>query len=295
MKDQYYIIEEMDGYYRIGSPEAVFCYVVIGTEKAMLIDTGYAYGDMNAAVRSITDKPLYIVNTHGHLDHACGNAQFEEKVYINKKDIELCRAHTCEQNRRESIERAKHSVHYEIGEEYNALPEGFDEAWYCSLGTGNIVEVEDGDIFELGGATMKIVETPGHTRGGISVWYKEKNLVFVGDATGMFVWLFAEETTSLAEYIQALDRLLELPVEYYIGGHNPKAMTKADLELYKKAAMEADFEKGEPFESFLTKDKDVRVCALDGMTLADMFKPEFAAVVISEDKVGSYVKSMKKC
>lgn len=45
MQDSYYKIEEMDGYYRISSPEAVFCYVIVGEEKAMLIDTGYAYGN----------------------------------------------------------------------------------------------------------------------------------------------------------------------------------------------------------------------------------------------------------
>ena len=61
----YYNIEKMSGYYRIGSPEAVFCYLIVGEEKAMLIDTGYAYGDLRGAVDSITDKPLVIVNTHG--------------------------------------------------------------------------------------------------------------------------------------------------------------------------------------------------------------------------------------
>ena len=91
MENSYYKVEKMDGYYRISSPEAVFCYVVVGREKAMLIDTGHAYGDLKQAVKSITDKPLYVVNTHGHLDHTSGNAQFDEKVYIHPRDMELCR------------------------------------------------------------------------------------------------------------------------------------------------------------------------------------------------------------
>ena len=45
----------------------------------MLIDTGYGYGNLKQVVKSITDKPLYIVNTHGHVDHTSGNAQFERK------------------------------------------------------------------------------------------------------------------------------------------------------------------------------------------------------------------------
>ena len=267
MSDSYYKIEEMNGYYRIGSPEAVFCYVIVGKEKAMLIDTGYAYGNLKQAVRSITDKPLYIVNTHGHVDHVSGNAQFEEKVYIHKKDMELCREHTGKEMREQSIEHAMHSVNYETHEEYNALPDKFDKENYSNQG-----------------ATLEIVETPGHTQGGISVWYKEKKLAFTGDTTGFFVWLFAPETTSRETYIDTLNRLLKLPVDFYIGGHNENAMTKENLKLYMRAAKEADFEKGQKFESFANGEEEVRVCALDGKTLDDMFEPGFAALVITKDK-----------
>lgn len=280
----YYQIDPFDGYYRIGSPEAVFCYVIVGQKKAMLIDTGYAYGDLKQAVKSITDKPLYIVNTHGHLDHACGNAQFAEPVFIHPKDIPLCKEHTGAQMRSESVERARHSVNYQTQETFNALPEDFDAEAYIHRGCGNLAEATDGQHFDLGGATLELVYTPGHTQGGISVWYKEKNIAFIGDTTGFFVWLFAPETTSRAVYIDTLRRLLALPVDSYIGGHNDKTMTKEDLKLYLRAALEADFDKGEVFESFLKSEEEVRVCALDGKKLANMFEPGFAALVITKEK-----------
>lgn len=129
----YYNVEEMGGYYRIGSPEGVFCYVVAGQEKAMLIDTGYAYGDLKAAVRAITDKPLYIVNTHGHLDHTCGNNQFEEAAYIHKKDMELCRNHTNAVTRKNSMERARHSMNYETGFPFQSFLSGEENPRVCAL------------------------------------------------------------------------------------------------------------------------------------------------------------------
>lgn len=284
MKNSYYSIENFGDFYRIGSPEAVFSYVIVGAEKAMLIDTGHGFGDLRAAVRSITEKPLYIVNTHGHLDHACGNAQFDEPVYIHSNDIPLCMEHTGRAMRSEAVDRAAHSVSYQTHETYNALPADFSREAYISQGAGNLIPVEDGQFFDLGGATVETVFTPGHTKGGISLWYREKQIVFVGDTTGFFVWLFALETTNRQTYMDTLHRLIALPANTYWGGHNDKPMTKADLQLYLRAAKEADFNKGQKFDSFLNGPEEVRVCALDGKTIDNMFEPGFAALVITKDK-----------
>lgn len=53
-------------------------YLLEGEEKALLIDTGYAVGTLRAFVEKLTDKPLLVVDTHFHPDHAAGNGEFEE-------------------------------------------------------------------------------------------------------------------------------------------------------------------------------------------------------------------------
>lgn len=95
------------------------CYLFVGSKQAALIDTGYGFGDLKQAVRSVTDKPLIIINTHGHCDHTGGNAQFEEICYIGEKDIALCQEHSEAAMRRDNAKRAEHSVNYETGETYN--------------------------------------------------------------------------------------------------------------------------------------------------------------------------------
>ena len=45
-KIMYYQVEEQDGYYRIGSPENVFCYLFVGSKQAALIDTGHGFGNL---------------------------------------------------------------------------------------------------------------------------------------------------------------------------------------------------------------------------------------------------------
>ena len=281
--DGFYHIERFDGYYRIGSAESVFSYLVVGTERAMLIDTGYGLGDLPAAVASLTTQPLIIVNTHGHCDHVGGNALFDAPCYIHPADMELARDHTKETMRRDNAERLARSVNYETGETYNALPAGFDAKSYAALGAGELTPAHGGMRFNLGGATMELIETPGHTAGGLSVLYREKGLLFIGDATGFFVWLFGRESTDKSSYLRMLDKIDELPVSSYLGGHNPNVMTREDLPLYRRAALEADYEKGTPFASFFEQDRDPRVCAVDGMGLNDMFSPGFSAVVIAPD------------
>ena len=61
-------------------------YLVEGNDAALLIDTGYGKGDLSGFVKSVTQLPVTVVNTHGHQDHSGGNSQFE-KVYIHPADI----------------------------------------------------------------------------------------------------------------------------------------------------------------------------------------------------------------
>ena len=84
MKNDYYSINEIaKDIYRLTSLENVFFDLIVGSERALLIDTGYGFGNVKGLIRSITDKPLIIANTHGHVDHTCGNYQFAEDIYIS--------------------------------------------------------------------------------------------------------------------------------------------------------------------------------------------------------------------
>jgi hypothetical protein len=58
--------------------EEVISYLVLGDEKAALIDTGSGIGDIKKLVEGLTDLPVNIVNTHTHGDHIGGNHQFRE-------------------------------------------------------------------------------------------------------------------------------------------------------------------------------------------------------------------------
>lgn len=60
-----------------------YIYLLEGTEKALLLDTGYGIGNLRAFVEKLTDKPILVANTHFHPDHSAGNGEWEE-VYLSE-------------------------------------------------------------------------------------------------------------------------------------------------------------------------------------------------------------------
>lgn len=65
-KDTYAILDKTFG------AHSVYMYLLVGNEKALLIDSDYGMLDLPQVVREITDKPVICACTHGHLDHALG-------------------------------------------------------------------------------------------------------------------------------------------------------------------------------------------------------------------------------
>ena len=53
-------------------------YVIEGEDKVCVIDTMCGFSDIKSYIRSFTDKPIIVINTHGHGDHILGNVYFDE-------------------------------------------------------------------------------------------------------------------------------------------------------------------------------------------------------------------------
>ena len=80
------VVEKIsDQLYVITETESVHCYLVIGSDKAMLFDIGYGYENIIPLVRTITDLPVMLVLSHGDPDHGLGSKWFDE-VWIHPLD-----------------------------------------------------------------------------------------------------------------------------------------------------------------------------------------------------------------
>ena len=270
-KECIYNVRELEpGLYRIGN-SAVFMDLIVGSHHALLFDTGYGYGDLKAVVRSITDKPLYVVNSHGHVDHACGNQAFCG-AYIHPLDMELCREHNGPQMRRAELDVAE-------------VPPDFDLDAHLRLGTGELKPVGEGDTFDLGGVTLQVTHLPGHTAGSIGLWCPEKKLLYVGDAMNCFVWLFLPEARELVTYIRTLHKAAGLPFTHMLQSHEPDPVPKRKLWDYLDLAEHLNFEAGTVVPAPFGVESEVRICTRGGIHYDDRSHPGFAAIMIGREKV----------
>lgn len=176
---------------RIGEGSGVWEYLIVGSEKALLIDTGYGIGDLRSYVESLTDKPLAVYITHGHVDHAAGAGQFDE-VHISEYDLGLL-------ERQCSLEFRKKIISH-------GMPD-LDDSDFLPARTEPYLGISDKELIDLGGVHVLMIHVPGHTRGTFVPLVLEDRAVIFGDASGVGTLINLEHSTSVTEYLKSLKYL----------------------------------------------------------------------------------------
>lgn len=227
--------------FHIADPLGVFMTLVVGEEKALLLDTGYGIGHLDETIAQITDLPLIIVNSHGHVDHVLGNRFFDE-AYLHPADIEVYQQHTT-QDRRHAIASMQNA-------QPELFPADFSPDAYLAGYKTKILPVNEGDVFDLGGVRLTVVHAPGHTPGGIALLDDRDRLLLAGDAISPHVWMFLQESTSIATYIQSLQKLQKLSNQYdaIIAGHVPVLLPNDLIDRLIHCAENIDPEESVPFD-----------------------------------------------
>ncbi len=117
-------------------------FLLLGAEKALLIDSGMMTHNADELAREFTDLPLELLLTHADRDHIGSNAAFP-CFYMHPS---------------------------EASNYYNG-----------NRGTGRFIPVWEGDVLDLGGRPLEIIHLPGHTPGSIAVLDRNHRRLFSGD------------------------------------------------------------------------------------------------------------------
>ena len=192
--------------------EETISYLILGRTRALLFDTGMGISDLKKVTGQLTALPIVVLNSHTHDDHVGNNWEFNT---IYGMDTAFTR-----RNALGSREDAQAELG--PGQLCGSLPASFDPKTYATRPWKISAFVHDGSRIALGGRTLQVISTPGHTPDAISLFDRAHGLLFTGDTYyPATIWLYRPET-DLRAYDASIRRLAALApqVKLVLGAHN---------------------------------------------------------------------------
>ena len=233
-QDWFQVYKVKDGIYAIYEPyqyEEALCTLILGEEKAVLIDTGCGIGNIRDVVEEITDLPVMVVNTHAHNDHIAQNHLFDEVAMLD---------HPWSHEAEKGLPNSEMAHLIADGMLWKELPEGFDAENYVVPGFKVTRWFKEGDIIDLGNRTLEVIHTPGHTPDCVCFLDREDRLLFTGDmfyTGGIYTYLNGGDLpTFINSYLKMLEYYDEF--DYLMPSHNEPWVEKVLLRDVFKAVVD---------------------------------------------------------
>lgn len=211
--DRWFTVDQIDGDSYIISEyrhwEETHCYLLNGTQRSLLIDTGLGICDISEIVARLTDKPVTAIATHVHWDHIGGHRHYPD-FYAHAAEVGwLCGGFPQPLSviRRYVVERCH-------------LPEGFSIADYTMFQGMPAKVLHGGERIALGGREVQVIHTPGHAPGHMCFWEEERGYLFTGDLAykgELTAWF---PSTDPEAYGKSLEKVAQLPVKRVFPAHH---------------------------------------------------------------------------
>lgn len=189
----------------------VMCYFAVGTEKALLFDSGFGVVDtLRMELERLTDRPIICVVGHGHPDHV-GAAELFDEVCMNVRDEPLLPVSLSYRRRMDDVfSKNGPGGPKKIDMELQA----YAEEHIVDPGGKNFKyrNTDAGDRFDIGGDIFEVFALPGHTQGSIALLNREKNYAFISDSIGprtALVNLPPEKRVGIEAYRDSLRKFRE--------------------------------------------------------------------------------------
>lgn len=256
-----------DGIWQLTDPLGDRAYLVVGTSCALLVDTMVGCGDLLSCVRSITNQPLLVALTHVHYDHIGGCPQVSE-VLVSRLEAPRI-AEELYRGRRARVQIIETRLVSE------------DAPWAIDSKTvPSPVIVREGNIFDLGGLKVEVVELPGHTDGSLGFLVRERRVLLSGDAVTPTMCLFFNESQSIDTWLATIEKMEQLPFDRFWTGHHVAPFTRDSLPSFTEIgefAQRAPY--GMDWQHNVLPEFTGTIYLPDEMLAVEADAPEFRAVI----------------
>lgn len=158
--------------------------LIEGGDSALLFDAGYGLEDVAAYVRTLTEKPVELILSHGHHDHILGARWFDHSLMdpADREEFALRTARLQRQKVQQQAEEAGLSVPEDFFTAVIPMPE--------PLRYIDRVGDFDASVFDLGNREVWVLRVPGHTAGSVVLYVPDVQLMLTGDDWNPCTWMW---------------------------------------------------------------------------------------------------------
>ncbi len=220
--DDYFTLQVIDEMtIAIGEPryyQQNYSYLILGKDRAILLDTGPGLRDIRAVVDSLTKLPVTAVSSHLHYDHIGNHDRFDQVAMVDLPGT------------RNRMSSGEFSPAYS---EHLGFLEGIEKPsfrvsqWWLSQ-----------QKIDLGGRIITVISAPGHTPESIVLLDEERDLLFSGDFIYEGQLLLVLPGSNLDQYHESAQKLLEVVSDntLILGAHRWQASSGAPVMGYEDLA-----------------------------------------------------------
>lgn len=223
--DQYYAVADLgQGTYAIGEPrygQCNFSYLIVGTRRALLFDTGPGIRDIAPVVAALTRLPVQALPSHLHFDHVGDLEKFSD---VALPDLPALR-------------RQLHAGRFRLGfYQYLGFTEGFPRPGFPVTQW-----IRPDSQIELGGRSLRLLSVPGHTPESVVLYEAQARRLFAGDfiyPSSIYAYLPGADLEAYAASARRVEQLLDEGSVVY-GAHGCDALPSVKVPALNRADVRA--------------------------------------------------------